>query len=186
MSCCQFCQSHGALVHVSAIFGFRRFFAPEKIQIGEDRLKFRFLQRTAANTHGSCSVYFVQGQQNRRPAAVAIGTMPMLTSSLCHKNLLLIKTSLTVVVCRGRRRTVLYRNDLRNAIVKVVQKKNSQRKGQCRSDSGNSNDPAMPHHFGTRRPFFQSFRFRVICAKNDAAHEYGSCMANQKDGRLGR
>ena len=53
-----------SLVHVPTIFRFRRVSATQKMQMGKDRLKLRFLQRAITNTYRGCCFRFVEGNEN--------------------------------------------------------------------------------------------------------------------------
>jgi hypothetical protein len=80
-----------ARVHVSMIFRSRHIFTTQKIQVGKHRRQLGFLQGTTTNTDGGSSLRFVEGNENGRPAAAGIRTVPMVTGLFCHKNLQLIR-----------------------------------------------------------------------------------------------
>ena len=83
------------------IFSSRQVFTTQKIQIGKHRLKLGFLQGTTTNTDGGSSLRFVEGNENGRPAAAGIRTVPMFTGLFCHKNLQLIRGLLAAAVKQG-------------------------------------------------------------------------------------
>jgi hypothetical protein len=93
-----FLLSASLLVHVSAIFRFRRIFATQEIQEGKHRLKLGFSQGTATNRDRGCSFRVFEGNEIGGPAAIGIRTVPMFTGLSCHEYLQLIRALLAEAV----------------------------------------------------------------------------------------